>query len=133
MILEYIYSVMKKYQWDKLSDEQKFNLALYVTFDYFKTVIDKANPTNRQTFVSSIEEIDFTSAWTNVYFEYTFWLVIDFLNEKNNWFSKTLLTSFSEIGLRFVNYKYGKEQISEYIDKKEYRQCEILFRNKGIK
>ena len=132
--MEYIYSVIEKYNWDQLNDEQKFNVALLTTFDYLATVIKTSNPTTHHTFKESVNEIDFCSCWVNIYFEYTFWLAIDFLNEKGHWFTESLLTSFQEIGLKYVQYQFNKQEVAYHSDHvRETKQCEILYRLKAIK
>lgn len=132
--MEYICSVMQKHNWDQLNDEKKFNVALLTTFDYLATVIKTSNPTTHHTFKESVNEIDFCSCWMNIYFEYTFWLAIDFLNEKEHWFTESLLTSFQEIGLKYVQYQFSKQEVDYHSDHvRETKQCEILYRLKAIK
>lgn len=134
MIIEYIFNVMEKYGWDELNDEQKFNIALYSIFDVLSEIIWKSNPSSKQEFEKSIAEVDFSSVWVNIYFEYAFWLAIDFLSEKKYWFVAPLLTSSSELGLRYIQYCHAKDQVESHIDYgREYKQCEILFRNKKLK
>lgn len=124
---------MELFKWDRLNDEQKFNLALWVTVDFMSRSMKSANPTNRQEFIKSVEEIDFCSFWVNIYFEYSFWLVIEYLSEtKHKWFVESLLTAFKELGLQFIQYQNAIDIDYCRDNEREYKQCQILFRNKGM-
>lgn len=131
MVMEYMHNVMEKHHWDTLNDEQKFNLSLYVTFDYMKTVILNADATTRRSFVDSIRDFDFPSAFTNIYFEYSFWLFI--WHNRKHWFVENLLITCQDLGLAFIQYQYDCADTEHMEDPREYKQCEILIRNMKIR
>lgn len=131
MVIEYMHNVMEKYKWDELNDEQKFNLSLYVTFDYMKAASVMADPTTRRSFVDSLREFDFPSAFSNIYFEYSFWLFI--WNMKHHWFVELLLTTCQDLGIAFIQYNTDCAETEFMSDPRETKQCEILIRNMKIK
>lgn len=130
MILEFIYASMTKYHWDKLNDDQKFNLALKITFDILVEIINTSSRFSRKEFLKSTEQVDFFSYMDNIYFQYCFWLALEHLNSIGHWFPEYLLAANKNFSIMFIDYEYRKQENEMKLDRtREFKQCAIILRN----